>query len=110
MEDYFILPFTLGMITLFAILLVKYGLWIAKLSHRDKLRIIQSFLTRRTFGAIKESFMEGLIHHNVFKRNLLLGYMHMSLAFGWFLLIVVGHAEVVFHYGSLLATPWETIF
>lgn len=110
MEDYFILPFTLGMITLFTILLVKYGLWIAKLSHRDKLRIVQSFLTRRTFAAIKDSIMEGLLHRSVFKRNVLLGYMHMSLAFGWFLLIVVGHIEVVVCYGSLLATPWETIF
>ena len=46
-------------------LLVKYGLWIAKLSHRDKLRIVQSFLTRRTFAAIKDSIMEGLLHRSV---------------------------------------------
>ena len=110
MEDYFVLPFTLGAIILFAILLVKYGLWIAKLSHRDKLRIVQSFLTRRTFAAIKDSIMEGLLHRSVFKRNVLLGYMHMSLAFGWFLLIVVGHIEVVVRYGSLVAPPWEVIF
>ena len=33
---------------------------------------------------------ESLLHRRIFKVNPLLGYMHMSLAFGWFLLIVVG--------------------
>lgn len=109
MDNLFILPFTLGMIILFVILIIKYGLWISKLSHIDKLRIVQSIFTRRTWDAIVESFMEGLIHRRMFRRHPLLGYMHMSLAFGWFLLIVVGHVEIVMKEGSF-SYPWLPIF
>ena len=110
METYFILPFTLGMIFLFIVLFIKYGLWITKLSHIDKLRIVQSFFTRRTWDAIKESFMEGLVHRNMYKRNPLLGYMHMCFAMGWFLLIVFGHVESYMYYGTLAKAPWYPIF
>ena len=110
MENYFILPFTLGMITLFVILFIKYGLWIARLSHIDKLRIIQCIFTRRTWDAIVESVMECLLHRSIFKRNPILGYMHMSLAFGWFLLIVVGHFEGFLCFGTFANAPWITIF
>lgn len=110
MENYFILPFTLGMIFLFVVLFIKYGLWITKLSHIDKLRIVQSIFTRRSWDAIKESFMEGLIHRNMYKRNPLLGYMHMCFALGWFLLIVFGHIEGYMYYGTFANAPWIPIF
>ena len=42
---------------------------------------------------------ESLLHRRIFKVNPLLGYMHMSLAFGWFLLIVVGWIETVAYLG-----------
>ncbi len=109
-DSLFILPFTLGMITLFIILFIKYGLWISRLSKIDKLRIVQSLFSRRTLAAISESFMEGLIHRKMFRRHGLLGYMHMSLAFGWFLLIVFGHVEVFVQSGSLSTYPWIPIF
>lgn len=110
MDTYFILPFTIGMIVLLAILFVKYTTWILQLSHIDKLRIRQCIFTRRSLTAIKECFLECLIHKSIFKRNPLLGYMHMSLAFGWFLLIVVGHIEVYVHSGSFSTYPWIPIF
>ncbi|MCQ2959410.1 MAG: (Fe-S)-binding protein [Bacteroidales bacterium] len=110
MENYFVLPFTVGTVILFSILLVKYALWISKLSKIDKLRIVQSIFSRRTLSAIKECFMECLIHRRIFKRNILLGYMHMSLAFGWFLLIVVGHIEWVVYSGTFVTYPWNSIF
>lgn len=110
MEQYFILPFTLGMIFLLVVLFIKYGLWISKLSHIDKLRIVQCIFTRRTWDAIKESVMEGLIHRNVYKKSPLLGYMHMSFALGWFLLILVGHVEAYMYSGTFSNAPWITIF
>lgn len=110
MDTYFILPFTIGMIILLAILIVKYTTWIIQLSHIDKLRIRQCIFTRRSLTAIKECFLECLIHKSIFKRNPLLGYMHMSLAFGWFLLIVVGHIEVYVYSGSFSTYPWIPIF
>ena len=110
METYFILPFTLGMLFLLIVLFIKYGLWITKLSHIDKLRIVQSIFTRRSWDAIKESFLEGLVHRNMYKRNPLLGYMHMCFAMGWFLIIVFGHVECYMYYGTLAKAPWYPIF
>ena len=39
--------------------------------------------------------MDCLIHVKLWKRNKLLGYMHSSIAVGWFMLIVLGHIEVL---------------
>ena len=43
--------------------------------------------------AIWEMFTECLLHLRISKKNWRLGYMHRSIAFGWFLLIVVGAVE-----------------
>ena len=43
---------------------------------------------------------ESLLHVRIFRVNPVLGYMHTSLAFGWFLLIAVGWIEVVAYLGS----------
>ncbi len=60
--------------------------------------------------AVREVVMESLLHRKIFRKNPVLGYMHMSLAFGWFLLIVVGHIEACFHYNSLSVPAWKAIF
>lgn len=91
--DPFVLPFTLGMLLLLGFLFVKYGTWVWKLDVTDKRKIRYRFFTRRTLHAMGEMFLEGLIHRKIFRVNRRLGYMHMSLAFGWFLLIVVGAIE-----------------
>ena len=44
---------------------------------------------------IKDIFLNCLIHVKLWKRNKVLGYMHSSIAFGWFMLIVLGHLEVM---------------
>lgn len=36
--------------------------------------------------------------------------MHMSLAFGWFLLILTGHAESVVSSGRIISSPWKSVF
>jgi Fe-S oxidoreductase len=99
--DPFVLPFTLGMLILMVYLLVKYGTWFWQLDAQDKKKIRYRLLTRRTLIALREIVAEGLIHRKIFKVNPRLGYMHMSLAFGWFLLIVVGAIEAhIFVKGS----------
>ncbi|MDR2963268.1 MAG: (Fe-S)-binding protein [Bacteroidales bacterium] len=108
--SWFVLPFVVGMFILVITLIVKYTMWVLQLSKIDKLRIRNSMFTVRTLRAIREVFMESLLHRNVYKTNPILGYMHMSFAFGWFLLIVVGHVEACVHAGSLSVTPWEAIF
>src|SRR5690554_2854872 len=109
-EDYFVLPFVIGLIILLVILAIKYFSWIIQLSHIDKLRIIQGFFTKRTLSAFKKIWNECLLHRNIYKTNPLLGYMHMSFALGWFLLIFVGHIESYVHAGSFSVPPWESIF
>ncbi|PKP09767.1 MAG: (Fe-S)-binding protein [Bacteroidetes bacterium HGW-Bacteroidetes-4] len=99
--DPFVLPFTLGLLLLLGYLLVKYGTWFWQLDAQDKKKIRYRLLTRRTLIALREIVAEGLIHRKIFKVNPRLGYMHMSLAFGWFLLIVVGAIEAhIFVKGS----------
>lgn len=109
-EYYIIAPFTIGLAILIAILLGKYIVWTLQLSQIDKLRILHGFFTKRTLRAIHEVFWESLLHRNIWKTNPLLGYMHMSFAFGWLLLIVVGHIEASIQAQSLSIPPWIPIF
>ena len=61
--------------------------------------IVRGLPTRRTAEAVWEVVSESLLHRRIFRVNPLLGYMHMSLAFGWFLLIAVGWIETVAYLG-----------
>ena len=78
----------IGAAVMFIVLLWKWGLWLYRLPLADKKRILFGLPTRRTFSAIGEVVGESLLHRRIFRVNPLLGYMHMSLAFGWFLLIL----------------------
>ncbi|MCI1640595.1 MAG: (Fe-S)-binding protein, partial [Bacteroidales bacterium] len=54
---------------------------------------------------IKDIIFDCLLHVKIWKRKPLLGYMHSIIAFGWFMLIVLGHIEVALfvpkHFGSI---------
>jgi Fe-S oxidoreductase len=80
------------------------------LSRIDKIRIWKNLFTRTTWKSIVEIVREGLLHRNIFRQNKVLGYMHASLAFGWFLLIVVGHVETFFFKQSPLFPTYFPIF
>lgn len=54
--------------------------------------------------------MESLIHRKILKTNLRLGYMHLSLAFGWFLLIFFGTIEADIFGAKHLNAPYKAIF
>ncbi len=95
----FTLPFILGAAVMFAVLLAKWITWIVRLSRADQKLIVRGLPTLRTFSAIWEVIRESLLHRRIFRVNPLLGYMHMSLAFGWFLLISVGWIETVAYLG-----------
>ena len=95
----FCLPFILGAALMFLIVAWKWGKWLWLLPHEDKMRILRGLPTRRTFAAIGEVVSESLLHRRIFRVNPLLGYMHMSLAFGWFLLILTGWIETMAYLG-----------
>jgi len=106
----FIWPFTIGLLFISSFLVFIIGIWISSLSKIDKSRIVHSIFTRKSLLSIRETVMESLLHRKIFRKNPVLGYMHMSLAFGWFLLIVVGHIEAVNHYHSFSVPAYKAIF
>jgi len=93
----FVIPFCAGITILPLLLLWRYVKWFRQLTGEDHEKIRNKLLSIASLKAFKEVFMECLIHRRIFKVNPLLGYMHMSLAFGWFLLIVVGKFETLYY-------------
>ena len=106
----FVVPFYLSCIVLFSILLYKYISWFNQIDKKQHQLILHNLFSRKFFSAIKETIYESLIHHRIYKRNPLLGYMHMSLALGWFLMIVFGKAESVIYNRSLMDDPSMAVF
>jgi Fe-S oxidoreductase len=107
---HFVIPFNIGLTALLAIILVKFAIWIGRLEPADKRLLRKGLFSVRTPEAIKEVFMESLLHRKIFKTNPLLGYMHMSLAFGWFLLIVFGNFQAQFYSKTFIHPPYFPIF
>ena len=95
----FTIPFIVGALFLFAVVAIKWTLWIVHLPRVDRRLIRHNFFTRDTLIAVWEVVRESLLHVRIFRVNPLLGFMHMSLAFGWFLLIVVGWIETTAYLG-----------
>ncbi|MDE7122945.1 MAG: (Fe-S)-binding protein, partial [Alistipes sp.] len=95
----FCLPFMIGAAAMFALLAWKWGSWLWRLPQADKRLVARGIFTRATPEAVWETVRESLLHRRIFRIDPLLGYMHMSLALGWFLLICVGWIETVAYLG-----------
>lgn len=94
--DPFVLPFVLG--TTFVLLYCFIGMIriIWQLPKEDRRKFGRSLITPKTLWKnIKDLFGDCLFHVKIWKRKPILGYMHSSIAFGWFMIIVVGHFESV---------------
>ena len=109
-SDIFTLPFNIGIYFILIYSVVRSTMWFRSLSRADKLRLQRGFFGRPFMQSIREIFMESLLHRKVFRKNPVLGYMHMSLAFGWFLLIVFGTIESDFFGARHLNPPSHAIF
>jgi Fe-S oxidoreductase len=106
----FIIPFNIGLYFILLYVVTRSVIWFRDLSTPDKLRLQRGFFGLPFALSIKEIFMESLIHRKILKRNLRLGYMHMSLAFGWFLLIFFGTIEADIFGSRHLNAPYKAIF
>lgn len=109
-SELFVWPFNLGLYFILIYSVVRSTVWFRNLSRPDKLRLQRGFFGRSFMESIREIFMESLLHRKIFKKNPVLGYMHMSLAFGWFLLIVLGTIEADFFGEKHLNPPSHAIF
>jgi len=106
----FIIPFSAGALFLFAVVIYRFIFWFRSLDRKQMYFVKKNIISFKTVSAVWEIFREALLHRNIYKKNPLLGYMHMSLAFGWFLLIVVGKTESSFYAGTFFEEPWLAIF
>jgi len=108
--DLFVLPFFLGLLFLLGVLFVKYSRWIAMMDGADRVKAGMALFSVGLLKTVREVVLESLIHRRMFKRNPLLGYMHMSFALGWFLLIVMGNIESRVYSGGHINPPYYPIF
>jgi Fe-S oxidoreductase len=108
--DPFIIPFNIGLYFIIIYCIARCVIWFRDLSRADKLRLQRGFFGNAFGQSFKEIFLESLLHRKIFKANFRLGYMHMSLAFGWFLLIFFGTLEADIFGHSHLNAPYKAIF
>jgi len=108
--DPFVLPFVAGLAFLLTWLGYRYSGWYLKLDTQSRKKVLRGFFSLSLFAALKEIISESLLHKKIFTRNSLLGFMHMSLAFGWFLLILVGNIESRLYQPLEFNPPYIPIF
>lgn len=94
--DPFVIPFVIGMIFVLGYCLIAMVRVVCQLPKADRKRFLLSLITPKyIWRNVRDIFLNCLIHVKLWKRNKVLGYMHSSIAFGWFMLIVLGHLEVM---------------
>ncbi len=107
----FVLPFLIGMgfVLLYCIIgMVRVFL---QLPADDRKKFLRSLVTPSIIVKnLKDIFLNCLIHVKLWQRNKVLGFMHSSIAFGWFMLILLGHLEVMFFLPGRLRTFYYPIF
>jgi len=108
--DIFVIPFNIGLYFILIYSVTRCIIWFRDLSRQDKLRLQRGFFGRAFVQSLREIFMESLIHRKILRSNFRLGYMHLSLAFGWFLLILFGTIEADLFGVKHLNPPYKAIF
>lgn len=108
--DPFVIPFNIGLNFILIYSVVRCIIWFRELSKPDKLRLQRGFFGLPFAQSLKEIFLESLLHRKILKRNFRLGFMHMSLAFGWFMLILFGTIEADVFGTRHLNAPYKAIF
>jgi len=107
----FVLPFLFGMIFVLGYCFVGMIKVICELPSKDRKRFLKSLVTPTMIAKnIKDIFCDCLFHVRLWKRNKLLGYMHSSIAFGWFMIIVIGHVECFLYTPQRMSTFYYPIF
>ncbi|MFI3261659.1 MAG: (Fe-S)-binding protein [Rikenellaceae bacterium] len=114
MEGYYyepyIVPFVIGVLFLFARIWTRFFSWISVLPKSDKKQIFRNAISIHTFKGLWEAFSEILLHLRTFYINKKLWYMHLSLAFGWFLMIAVSKVNTALYLKSPINPPYIEIF
>jgi Fe-S oxidoreductase len=91
-------------------MIFRFLKWIYHLPKDDQKKFWSGLITGKLFLALREIFWESLVHRKIFRINPLLGYMHMTIALGWLLLIVLGNMESRYYAGTEVNPPYFPIF
>ena len=109
--DPFVLPFVFGMTFVLAYCFLALAKVLVQLSPADRRKFALSLITPSAIiNNIRDIFCDCLLHVKLWKRNKLLGYMHSSIAFGWFMIILIGHIETVLYVPERLHKLYYPIF
>ena len=107
----FVIPFCAGMAFVLGYCFFGMIHILFQLPRRDRRHFLLSLVNPKTaWKNIRDIFLNCLIHVKLWKRNPLLGYMHSSIAFGWFMLILLGHVEVLLFAPGHLSKFYYPIF
>ena len=109
--DPFVLPFVFGMTFVLGYCLIALVKVLIQLTPADRRKFALSLITPATLVKnIRDLFCDCLFHVKLWKRNKVLGYMHSSIAFGWFMIILIGHIETVLYIPERLHKLYYPIF
>lgn len=108
--DPFVIPYMIGFVFVIAYLVIALVTVFKNLPLSDKKKMFRHLVSYKIFITIKDIIADCLLHVKIWKKNWLLGYMHSSIAFGWFMLIVIGHIEIFFFAPHRVNLPWYPIF
>lgn len=109
--EYFVIPFLFGMAFVLGYCIIGMVRVILELPKCDRRRFFISLITPKTIWKnIRDIFLNCLIHVKLWKRKPLLGFMHSSIAFGWFMLILIGHIQVLWFIPGRIHTFYHAIF
>ena len=93
--SHFVIPFTIGITFFLCWIGVGCVRLLAAIPRTDRLRFWKSlFIPKTIVKNLKDLFGDCLFHVKIWQRKPLLGYMHSAIAFGWFMIILLGHIEV----------------
>ena len=109
--DPFVLPFVFGMTFVLGYCLIALVRVLIQLKPADRQKFALSLITPTTiYKNVRDLFCDCLFHVKLWKRNKMLGYMHSSIAFGWFMIILIGHIETVLYIPERLHKLYYPIF
>lgn len=107
----FVLPFLIGMAFVLLYCLIGMVHVFLQLPKEDRKKFLRSLVTPSIMWKnVKDIFLNCLLHVKLWQRNKVLGFMHSSIAFGWFMIILLGHLEVMFFLPGRLRTFYYPIF
>ena len=94
--DPFVLPFVISMTFVLLYCIIGMIRIVFQLPKEDRRKFLRSLIyPKSALKNFRDLVNDCLLHTKIWKRKPLLGYMHMSIALGWFMIIVIGHFESI---------------